>query len=728
MSVNTDCEDKSNEFYSDDDHMEVDDPNEPRSHPTDNDLPPAYYNILSPEMPTPEHEDDDEFENESEGWSRFDEVLDADAPLSLTEEVTKLEEMIGPEGEAELLAMPLREREGENIQEEKIPEEIKAAKAKATEAAPPRFRKPNNDKLKIRLPAPGPIPPTQFKTLEAFTPLQKKTRKPKPVAKKKATQKASCEATPHTHHIELRNTFPNFEIQAQRRGGSCLGLILNYKCISNSELTGIDRNNGRNLNLCVFNNGGGLGIFAGGNGMTRRVVCACYRKLMGISNSAPFRPPPSSRLPLDCPASLDDMRRLFLQDKIVANAIWRFLELRGFLLNTYRHSPLARAMYAAVKHAKMRFSCRSLPPSSLSLPASCSPPPPLPLPPLLVRSSPFHTLPALPLSPPSLPTQVPLTYTPAQVNDKLQDQCLELPLGIFEGDFDALLPASIHARYMSCTADRRPIYPPVIVQLRVINPPQVFKTRDCLYLCLKYYLKTTILAHVYAVTMRVQVHATRALYFKIHIEALCKSDFSQSFKRCPVLALPAEAMQVRVQARFQDSPTTLIYYLGEFTRQLGVSDPSFPAEARASFNVLGLSSRIFNYASTTTRLPLYSSSSSPLYSHDSGLWYLFILSFFPASGPNCAARAGLQLSNAFTAASARARMLGATQPASHTATIVFDEALCRVMILSPYFGLASARRPRPHGRTQDDGDWGLAALALELCRTQISKDPMQNSQ
>ncbi|KAJ7235816.1 hypothetical protein C8J57DRAFT_1530509 [Mycena rebaudengoi] len=267
MSVNTDCEDKSNEFYSDDDHMEVDDPNEPRSHPTDNDLPPAYYNILSPEMPTPEHEDDDEFENESEGWSRFDEVLDADAPLSLTEEVTKLEEMIGPEGEAELLAMPLREREGENIQEEKIPEEIKAAKAKATEAAPPRFRKPNNDKLKIRLPAPGPIPPTQFKTLEAFTP-----------------------------------------------------------------------------------------------------------------------------------------RRLFLQDKIVANAIWRFLELRGFLLNTYRHSPLARAMYAAVKHAKMRFSCRSLPPSSLSLPASCSPPPPSP----------------------TTSTPLPLTYTPAQVNDKLQDQCLEL--------------------------------------------------------------------------------------------------------------------------------------------------------------------------------------------------------------------------------------------------------------------------------------------------------------
>ncbi|KAJ7247554.1 hypothetical protein C8J57DRAFT_1673847 [Mycena rebaudengoi] len=180
-------------------------------------------------------------------------------------------------------------------------------------------------------------------------------------------------------------------------------------------------------------------------------------------------------------------RRLFLQDKIVANAIWRFLELRGFLLNTYRHSPLARAMYAAVKHAKVRFSCRSLPPSSLSRPASCSPPPPLPPPPLLVRSSPFHPLPALPLSPPSLPTQVPLTYTPAQVNDKLQDQCLELPLGIFEGDFDALLPASplslssfalgLDGPYIGVAASKRVLQ---VLYIRMTHPvPVTLRAQGC---------------------------------------------------------------------------------------------------------------------------------------------------------------------------------------------------------------------------------------------------------
>ncbi|KAJ7248762.1 hypothetical protein C8J57DRAFT_1522234 [Mycena rebaudengoi] len=102
MSVDPDPE---SEFSSDDNHMEADDPNEPLSHPTDNDIPPAYYNILNPEMPTPEHEDDDEFQNESEGWSGFDEVLNADAPLSLTEQVNELEEMIGPEDEKELWAM-----------------------------------------------------------------------------------------------------------------------------------------------------------------------------------------------------------------------------------------------------------------------------------------------------------------------------------------------------------------------------------------------------------------------------------------------------------------------------------------------------------------------------------------------------------------------------------------------------------------------------------------------
>ncbi|KAJ6621505.1 XPG I-region protein [Mycena sp. CBHHK59/15] len=41
------------------------------------------------------------------------------------------------------------------------------------------------------------------------------------------------------------------------------------------------------------------------------------------------------------------------KDEVVANVIWRFLELRGFLLNTHTHSPLARAMYTAVKHTKV---------------------------------------------------------------------------------------------------------------------------------------------------------------------------------------------------------------------------------------------------------------------------------------------------------------------------------------------------------------------------------------
>ncbi|KAF7309372.1 XPG I-region protein [Mycena indigotica] len=41
------------------------------------------------------------------------------------------------------------------------------------------------------------------------------------------------------------------------------------------------------------------------------------------------------------------------KDEVVANVIWRFLELRGFLLNTHTHSPLARAMYVAVKTAKV---------------------------------------------------------------------------------------------------------------------------------------------------------------------------------------------------------------------------------------------------------------------------------------------------------------------------------------------------------------------------------------
>ncbi|KJA18080.1 hypothetical protein HYPSUDRAFT_205688 [Hypholoma sublateritium FD-334 SS-4] len=41
------------------------------------------------------------------------------------------------------------------------------------------------------------------------------------------------------------------------------------------------------------------------------------------------------------------------KDEVVANVIWRFLELRGFLLNSHTHSPLARAMYGAIKNARV---------------------------------------------------------------------------------------------------------------------------------------------------------------------------------------------------------------------------------------------------------------------------------------------------------------------------------------------------------------------------------------
>ncbi|KAJ3565031.1 hypothetical protein NP233_g7901 [Leucocoprinus birnbaumii] len=41
------------------------------------------------------------------------------------------------------------------------------------------------------------------------------------------------------------------------------------------------------------------------------------------------------------------------KDELVANVIWRFLELRGFLLTTHMHSPLARAMYAALRTARL---------------------------------------------------------------------------------------------------------------------------------------------------------------------------------------------------------------------------------------------------------------------------------------------------------------------------------------------------------------------------------------
>ncbi|KAJ8509502.1 hypothetical protein ONZ45_g8339 [Pleurotus djamor] len=41
------------------------------------------------------------------------------------------------------------------------------------------------------------------------------------------------------------------------------------------------------------------------------------------------------------------------KDEIVANVIWRFLELRGFLLNQHTHSPLARAMHTALKPVRV---------------------------------------------------------------------------------------------------------------------------------------------------------------------------------------------------------------------------------------------------------------------------------------------------------------------------------------------------------------------------------------
>lgn len=41
------------------------------------------------------------------------------------------------------------------------------------------------------------------------------------------------------------------------------------------------------------------------------------------------------------------------KDEVVANVIWRFLELRGFLLNSHTHSPLARAMNQAIKLARV---------------------------------------------------------------------------------------------------------------------------------------------------------------------------------------------------------------------------------------------------------------------------------------------------------------------------------------------------------------------------------------
>ncbi|KAK4050491.1 hypothetical protein OIO90_005074 [Microbotryomycetes sp. JL221] len=41
------------------------------------------------------------------------------------------------------------------------------------------------------------------------------------------------------------------------------------------------------------------------------------------------------------------------KDEIVANTLWRFLELRGFLTNTHQHTPHAQALHAAMKASKV---------------------------------------------------------------------------------------------------------------------------------------------------------------------------------------------------------------------------------------------------------------------------------------------------------------------------------------------------------------------------------------
>ncbi|KAF8331669.1 XPG I-region protein [Cantharellus anzutake] len=41
------------------------------------------------------------------------------------------------------------------------------------------------------------------------------------------------------------------------------------------------------------------------------------------------------------------------KDEVVANVIWRFLELRGFLIHSHTHSSLARAMHAALQQCKV---------------------------------------------------------------------------------------------------------------------------------------------------------------------------------------------------------------------------------------------------------------------------------------------------------------------------------------------------------------------------------------
>lgn len=56
---------------------------------------------------------------------------------------------------------------------------------------------------------------------------------------------------------------------------------------------------------------------------------------------------------IDKPHYNQDHPSLEKKDEAVANVIWRFLELRGFLLASHTHGPLARAMYSAIKTARV---------------------------------------------------------------------------------------------------------------------------------------------------------------------------------------------------------------------------------------------------------------------------------------------------------------------------------------------------------------------------------------
>lgn len=49
----------------------------------------------------------------------------------------------------------------------------------------------------------------------------------------------------------------------------------------------------------------------------------------------------------------NDARPLDKKDEIVANTLWRFLEMRTFLTSAHLHTPYGKAMYAALKQARL---------------------------------------------------------------------------------------------------------------------------------------------------------------------------------------------------------------------------------------------------------------------------------------------------------------------------------------------------------------------------------------